>query len=309
MFATVSVTLSTTTLASLLERQQRLGGDLSSTIEDAVEHWLSHQARVSAGARRTASDPSSADCIDTDSFDTDYSHAASCDTDLSSANRFKADAVHANAVPASAVPACSVQANAVPADSMHANPGQANSRHTGAPADVTREYCGYQWKSLFLPEGTLLRSWSYGEHRIARVVGNRILHEGRSVSPNQFARSFARSVRNAWKDISVCLPGEKTFQRAFRLRDASGPAPLQRAAPALARNLTDKAGRKAAARAEKSAEKAAARQACLQTALEAAIAAHRAAQDPATRQVSPGARWDLPERRTLRYRLEDVAFE
>lgn len=56
---------------------------------------------------------------------------------------------------------------------------------------------GYQWKSVFLPEGTILRSWSYGEHNYAQVVGDQIIHQGRSVSPNQFARSFARSMRNA----------------------------------------------------------------------------------------------------------------
>jgi hypothetical protein len=61
---------------------------------------------------------------------------------------------------------------------------------------------GYQWKSLFLPEGTILRSWSYGEHNYARVEGDKIIHDGRSVSPNQFARHFARTARNAWFDLS-----------------------------------------------------------------------------------------------------------
>ena len=61
---------------------------------------------------------------------------------------------------------------------------------------------GYQWKSLFLPEGTILRSWSYGEHNYARVEGDKIIHDGQSVSPNQFARHFARTARNAWFDLS-----------------------------------------------------------------------------------------------------------
>ena len=30
---------------------------------------------------------------------------------------------------------------------------------------------GYQWKSLFLPDGTVLRSWSYGDHNYSRVAG------------------------------------------------------------------------------------------------------------------------------------------
>ena len=77
---------------------------------------------------------------------------------------------------------------------------------------------GYQWKSLFLPEGTVLRSWSYGEHNYARVEGDKIIHEGESVSPNQFARSFARTARNAWFDLSVRRPGDKQFKMASVLR-------------------------------------------------------------------------------------------
>ncbi|WP_139168724.1 MULTISPECIES: hypothetical protein [unclassified Duganella] len=52
---------------------------------------------------------------------------------------------------------------------------------------------GYQWKCLFLPEGTVLRSWSYGEHNYAAVEGNEINHKGKPVTPNQFSRSFART--------------------------------------------------------------------------------------------------------------------
>jgi len=77
---------------------------------------------------------------------------------------------------------------------------------------------GYQWKTLFLPEGTVLRSWSYGEHNYACVEGDKIMHEGASVTPNQFARSFARTARNAWFDLSVRRPGDKHFKIASRLR-------------------------------------------------------------------------------------------
>jgi len=80
---------------------------------------------------------------------------------------------------------------------------------------------GYQWKTVFLPEGTALRSWSYGEHNYAEVIGDQIIHQGRSVTPNQFARSFARTTRNAWFDLSVRLPGERFYTIASRLRAAS----------------------------------------------------------------------------------------
>ncbi|MQA21806.1 hypothetical protein GEV01_20045 [Rugamonas sp. FT103W] len=32
---------------------------------------------------------------------------------------------------------------------------------------------GYQWKTLFLPEGTILKSWSHGENNYARVEGDK----------------------------------------------------------------------------------------------------------------------------------------
>lgn len=137
-----------------------------------------------------------------------------------------------------------------------------------APEDQESRASGYQWKSQFLPEGTLLRSWSYGEHRYACVEGDRLMYEGRSVSPNQFARSFARSTRNAWTDLSVRRPGEKTFQLASALRKQI--AGEKRNAPAV-------------------------------LPVDVPVA-------PPQRNTLPATGWDLPERRTMRYRLEDVAF-
>ncbi|WP_348693812.1 hypothetical protein [Duganella fentianensis] len=90
-----------------------------------------------------------------------------------------------------------------------------------APEPSAARQRGYQWKTVFLPEGTLLRSWSYGEHNYAEVIGDQIIHQGRSVSPNQFARSFARSMRNAWIDLSIRRPGEHHYTIASRLRDES----------------------------------------------------------------------------------------
>jgi hypothetical protein len=77
---------------------------------------------------------------------------------------------------------------------------------------------GYQWKSLFLPEGTELRSWSYGDYNNARVVGDQIIPKGKAVTPNRFAQSFARSTRNAWTDLHVRRPEDQQFKLAHRLR-------------------------------------------------------------------------------------------
>jgi hypothetical protein len=77
---------------------------------------------------------------------------------------------------------------------------------------------GYQWKTLFLPEGTWVRMAYRGDHEYAEVKGDHIMYRGRAVSPNQFALSQADSVRNAWYDLSLRFPGEKRWKRAFQLR-------------------------------------------------------------------------------------------
>src|SRR5471032_205081 len=159
---------------------------------------------------------------------------------------------------------------------------------------------GYQWKSLFLPEGTVLRSWSYGEHNYARVEGDQIIHQGRSVSPNQFAQSFARSTRNAWTDLFVRRPGDKQFKLACLLRrDLAGE---ERAAVPPSAPQTDPASLMLAALLSHSASSS-------------NIAAHTPAKtvaeplSPPRRDKTPAPGWDLPERRHFRYRLEDVAFD
>jgi hypothetical protein len=45
-----------------------------------------------------------------------------------------------------------------------------------APGADPEDMHGYQWKSLFLPAGTVLKSWSYGENNYARVEGYQIIH-------------------------------------------------------------------------------------------------------------------------------------
>ncbi len=147
---------------------------------------------------------------------------------------------------------------------------------------------GYQWKSLFLPEGSCLRSWSYGEHNYACVVGDQIIHDGRPVTPNQFARSFARSHRNAWLDLSIRLPGEKIWKKASLLRRELASVNAQAICPAA-----DPAP-------------------CALPQSDADAGAPSPPSRPATaatRQVTPSCDWSLPERRKFRFRLEDAAFD
>jgi hypothetical protein len=149
---------------------------------------------------------------------------------------------------------------------------------------------GYQWKSLFLPEGTILRSWSYGEHNYARVEGDKIIHEGQSVTPNEFARSFARTARNAWFDLSVKFPGEKHFKMANLLRKEQ----------AKQEELRTQAQPGAAAAAAS----------VLPPPLPVPVQVKPAPEpSPApARNTDHEPGWNLPERRKFRYRLEDVAY-
>ena len=142
---------------------------------------------------------------------------------------------------------------------------------------------GYQWKSLFLPEGTILKSWSYGENNFACVEGDDIIHNGRSVSPNQFAQSFARATRNAWTDLYVRRPCDKNFTLASRLRrQLAEEAKNIRSAPPQA-PLAPPEVHTAPPPADVTPPK-----------------------EPRNTDREPG--WDLPERRKFRYRLEDVAY-
>lgn len=75
-----------------------------------------------------------------------------------------------------------------------------------------------QWKCLFLPEGTRLRVWCRHEHGYAEVVGDRLLHNGQAVSPNGFVAACADTIRNAWVEINVLMPGEKTWKLASTRR-------------------------------------------------------------------------------------------
>ncbi|SDF96825.1 MULTISPECIES: hypothetical protein [unclassified Duganella] len=146
---------------------------------------------------------------------------------------------------------------------------------------------GYQWKSVFLPEGTVVRSWSYGEHNYACVEGDQLVHQGKVMSPNQFARSFARSNRNAWSDLYIRRPGDKQFKLACVLRREifREQEEVRKAHPAAAI-------------------------APQQDVVAVTAVTSTAAPVPAApRDTSPGEGWTLPERRKFRFRLEDVAFE
>lgn len=89
----------------------------------------------------------------------------------------------------------------------------------GQPANITLPPMrGYQWKSLFLPEGAGLRMYIDGQYHYAQVDGETILYGGRSVTPHGFTTECGGRCRNAWRDLWVLLPGERQWQPAAQLR-------------------------------------------------------------------------------------------
>lgn len=77
---------------------------------------------------------------------------------------------------------------------------------------------GFQWKNVFLPEGTSLRT-SYREtSEFAKVVGDQIISDdGESLTPSLFANRHAKG-RNAWRFIWLRFPGDDFWTRADNCR-------------------------------------------------------------------------------------------
>jgi hypothetical protein len=77
---------------------------------------------------------------------------------------------------------------------------------------------GYQWKSLFLPEGTELRMHFARQDYHARVVGDHIVYGGQHVSPRQLTIAVAGEGHNAWRALWVRLPADGKWRPASLLR-------------------------------------------------------------------------------------------
>ena len=80
---------------------------------------------------------------------------------------------------------------------------------------VTR---GYQWKSLFLPDGTELRMQYKGEYHYAKVEGDQLVYEGKPTTPGRLANTIADSSRNAWRDLWLKRPNDLEWRLADDLR-------------------------------------------------------------------------------------------
>ena len=87
------------------------------------------------------------------------------------------------------------------------------------PDSLAKNACtGYQWKSVFLPNGTLLRTIFGGKNFHAIVEDDFLRHEGQATSPSRFVNKVGGVHRNAWKSIWVLLPNTSTWFLAASLR-------------------------------------------------------------------------------------------
>ena len=88
---------------------------------------------------------------------------------------------------------------------------------------------GYQWQSVFLPNGTKIRMSYKGIEAHAQIRFGRVSFEEETLSPSQFASRIAGDTnRNAWRDLYIQLPGADdwiladTLRQQQRFREAQG---------------------------------------------------------------------------------------
>jgi hypothetical protein len=81
---------------------------------------------------------------------------------------------------------------------------------------------GYQWKQVFLPSGTRLRTMANGKNYYAVVTGDDILYDGRRVSPSIFANAVASTTRSAWRTLWLQFPDSTQWRRASDCRRDAG---------------------------------------------------------------------------------------
>ena len=82
---------------------------------------------------------------------------------------------------------------------------------------------GYQWQSLFLPNGTRLKMKYKGKEHIAEVRYSQVMYEDIAYSPSEWVSHVANNTaRNAWRDVWVQPLGEGPFHFADTLRKQGG---------------------------------------------------------------------------------------
>lgn len=89
--------------------------------------------------------------------------------------------------------------------------------HCGAPSGR-----GYQWKELFLPDGSDLRMRYRGAWYYAKVEGDQLVYAGEPVSPREWGLLVTGTVRNPWRDVWLRRGVTEYWTRAAVWRSQSG---------------------------------------------------------------------------------------
>lgn len=92
-----------------------------------------------------------------------------------------------------------------------------NERARGNQSSV-HEGRGLQWKALFLPEGSLIRTQVNGVVYAGKVIGDELVYDGRSYSPAEFANLFGVKGRNAWEHLWILFPHAVRWRHADACR-------------------------------------------------------------------------------------------
>ncbi len=77
---------------------------------------------------------------------------------------------------------------------------------------------GYQWKNLFLQDGSEIRMQYKGAYSYATIEGDALVYNGKPISPSTLANTIAGSSRNAWRDLWIKRPGDIEWSLADDLR-------------------------------------------------------------------------------------------
>jgi hypothetical protein len=77
-----------------------------------------------------------------------------------------------------------------------------------------RKGAGYQWKELFLPDGTELRMRYRGIFYYAAVQGDQLMYCSDPVSPRGFVLMVTGTVRNPWRDLWIRRSASEVWTRA-----------------------------------------------------------------------------------------------
>jgi hypothetical protein len=78
---------------------------------------------------------------------------------------------------------------------------------------------GYQWLTVFLPNGTKLKMAYKGRDYYAEVAHEKIVYEDESFSPSGLANRIASgTARNAWRDLWIKRPRDKEWLLADDFR-------------------------------------------------------------------------------------------